>query len=101
MKIINQDPYCLVNVGYEYKRTTTKDEAGFHPVWNEMLFFLNYDTKMRLQVFDADLITDDLIGFSVIDISEVISKPGVTFKCIYQFIQFHYSQDIKNRKQVF
>jgi hypothetical protein len=48
-----------------------------------MLFFLNYDTKMRLQVFDADLITDDLIGFSVIDISEVISKPGVTFKCIY------------------
>lgn len=38
---------------------------------------------MRLQVFDADLITDDLIGSTVIDITEVISKPGVPFLCIY------------------
>ena len=48
-----------------------------------MVFFLNYDGNMRLQVFDKDLLTDDKVGEVTIDISSIYSKPGVPFKCRY------------------
>ena len=37
---------------------------------------------MRLQVFDQDLVIDDLIGYNILDISNIYTNPNVPFKCI-------------------
>lgn len=36
---------------------------------------------MRLQVFDADFVTDDLIGAAVLDISGIFAKPNTPCRC--------------------
>ena len=35
------DPYVIIFCGSHEKRTTTKNEAGQHPKWNEVCFYLS------------------------------------------------------------
>ena len=58
------DPYVKIVTRQQQFRTKTKDSAGKTPVWNETF---NIDVKyvgddITLQVYDADVGADDIIG---------------------------------------
>ena len=38
--LTKMDPYVIIFCGGHDERTTTKNEAGKHPKWNEVLFYL-------------------------------------------------------------
>ena len=73
------DPYVIIYYGTLEHRTTTIDNAGKNPEWtNEVFDFyvINIDDTIRLEVWDEDLATDDLVGESTIVLKELAIDDG-------------------------
>jgi len=76
------DPYAVVSVGSQKLRTTTIDNC-LDPVWDsdKFSFTLSDDRSLRVQVFDADLLTsDELLGEALVDVKTLAVGEWVLVK---------------------
>ena len=59
------------------QKTRTHQEGGKQPRWNDTLnFTITNPTGMNVQVWDEDMINDDLVGEGFVDLSGYLSNPG-------------------------
>eukprot|EP00298_Acanthocystis_sp_HF-20_P015701 c21231_g3_i2.p1 GENE.c21231_g3_i2~~c21231_g3_i2.p1 ORF type:complete len:411 (+),score=168.36 c21231_g3_i2:49-1233(+) len=79
------DPYVIVSVNskeegkdplkftWPYKETTTK------PIWNSARDFgsLSADDTLKIELWDKDLVADDLLGTSIIPVKSFLEKPNL------------------------
>ena len=73
------DPYVVLRLGMEERRTRYKDDAGGTlVVFNEVLSFSKrlQDNLLRIQVLDKDTHTDDLMGELDVDLTKNELPPG-------------------------
>lgn len=62
----NMDPYCKVSLGAQIKRSQVRNSAGKTPAWHQILAFSRtMEDSIRIEVWDKDLVTDDLVGTAV------------------------------------
>ena len=86
------DPYVVLRLGMEERRTRYKDDAGGTlVVFNEVLSFSKrlQDNLLRIQVFDKDTHTDDLMGERDVDLKKGIFDeitPGGQSEAPVQFV---------------
>ncbi|OLL25593.1 Ingression protein fic1 [Neolecta irregularis DAH-3] len=77
-KIGKQDPYCILRIAAEAKRTPTDKRGGQSPKWDHELRFEIMDTQdhksVKISVFNEDSKEPDLIGHTVIDLSSILKK---------------------------
>ena len=74
------DPYVIVKVGNQTRRTRTLDSAGKSPVWNEHFMFQisEYDNTFTLTVMDKDTFTaDDMVGTVSINLLQLKQRGGI------------------------
>jgi|LakMenEpi03Aug12_release.lakeMendotaPanAssembly.Ray.scaffolds.fasta_scaffold2896818_2 hypothetical protein len=58
-----KDPYTIVELGSEKRKTRTHQEGGKKPTWNDLFTFNNPKANMiKFTVMDEDMMTDDLVG---------------------------------------
>jgi len=107
--LTKNDPYCKVSLGgglkgllhgegtKQHYKTKTHGSGGANPVWNESHTFnlngLKSDTKLRVAVYDKDLIKDDSIGVAKIPLSELFANQSKG-KHYYQLVEKHHSRRI-------
>lgn len=108
--LTKQDPYCIISLGggglkgllhgggtKQRYRTKTHNRGGTTPHWNEThTFNLNgfkSDAKLRVAVYDKDLIKDDSIGVAKIPLSELFENQS-RGKHYYQLVEKHHSRRI-------
>lgn len=75
----DMDPYVIVKVGSQSRRTRTIDNGGKKPVWNENFVFQisEYDNTFSLTVMDKDTFTaDDLVGSATINLLQIKQRGG-------------------------
>jgi hypothetical protein len=83
------DPYVVLRLGMEERRTRYKDDAGGTlVVFNEVLSFSKrlQDNLLRIQVFDKDTHTDDLMGEREVDLNKHELTPGGQSEAPVQFV---------------
>ena len=80
-----QDPYCVLSLGKEQKKTKTKNEAGKRPVWNETFNFNGADNILKVKVMDEDTVTDDTVGEGSVDLAKFRNNPTEQ-QCILKLI---------------
>jgi hypothetical protein len=78
---MTQDPYLLVSVGGESKKTTTQNGAGKTPKWPDILTFFDKGNILKVQVKDDDVGADDHVGEGVFDIAGAYSNPNKPATC--------------------
>ena len=67
-----QSPYCIFRLGNEQHRTQVCHDGGKQPFWNDTIFFNSAtDCLLRVQVWDEDAVSDDLVGEGQLDIRQV------------------------------
>lgn len=69
-----QDPYCVVKVDRQSRRTKTHTDGGKNPVWEEVLEFKNVteDSVLKIEVYDENvLLRDVLIGSCRVPLKKV------------------------------
>jgi C2 domain len=82
----NMDPYVIVRVGSQNKRTRILDNAGKCPVWNEEFIFQisEYDNTFSVTVMDKDTFTaDDMVGSATINLLQVKQRGGTMREWLY------------------
>eukprot|EP01052_Picozoa_sp_SAG31_P014878 SAG31_NODE_939_length_10873_cov_5.403843_9_plen_354_part_00 len=69
------DPYCIVSVNGERRRTSTIDGGGANPVWGDpqdpgeaLHFELEQALAVEIACYDEDAGQDDLIGTALVDL---------------------------------
>lgn len=75
-----QDPYCKLSIGVFTKRGKTMPKGGRNPYFGEeeLLFWITEDlwvNKMRLELFDEDIGSDDLIGDASFSVLHFMAQP--------------------------
>ena len=66
-------------VGSERFKTKIHTKGGKSPVWNEtMNFTKTIDVLMVVEVFDEELIKDDVIGMTTVALRKYLNSPGTT-----------------------
>lgn len=75
-----QDPYCKLSIGSFSKRGKTVPKGGRNPYFGEeeLLFWITEDlwvNKMRLELFDEDIGSDDLIGDASFSVLHFMAQP--------------------------
>ena len=58
----NMDPYVVVMIGNEKRKTKTHKEGGKKPKWDGVLSFRTNSNYMTVTVYDQDTFTDDVVG---------------------------------------
>lgn len=77
----NMDPYVVIKIGHEKKKTSTHKEGGKKPKWNDVLIFRpSGGDDMEISVYDKDTFTDDLVGTGKVSISSFMN--GEEKKCM-------------------
>lgn len=72
-----------MTLGEEKQITSVCDEGGKNPEWRDILCFNGVkDALLKVEVWDKDLIIDDLVGKGTLDLSEVLSSKG-NYKSIF------------------
>ncbi|MFG2484993.1 C2 domain-containing protein [Streptomyces virginiae] len=74
------DCYALVSIrGQQRQKTKVVKDAGDHAVWNETFEFAASDSprELRLEVYDQDLLKDDLIGHTQVPLQSVFQQGSV------------------------
>lgn len=69
-----QDPYCVVKVDKQSRRTKTHTDGGKNPVWDEVMEFKNVteDSVLKIEVYDENvLLRDVLIGSCKVPLKKV------------------------------
>ncbi|KAG0234181.1 C2 domain-containing protein [Mortierella sp. GBAus27b] len=78
------DPYAQFTFALgkdaTFKRTSTKDEAGDRPEWNEVVILENFEplkhSILYAEVNDSDTGIDPPIGYTDIPLIQVVNAPG-------------------------
>ena len=73
----NQDPYLVINIGTEEKKSSVCDRGGKTPTWtDEMSFNLNgANEHIYVQCFDSDMIgKDDFIANCTLEINQLLTQ---------------------------
>lgn len=71
------DPYCVVKLGQQQRKTRVHDEGGKKPRWSDTLTFTRgSDTQLTIQVWDKDVVDDDLVGEGTVNLSGVYANPN-------------------------
>ena len=74
------DPYVIIKIGKEKFRSATHNNAGKTPKWKDVFEFTRTtETSMEVEVHDKDLISDDLVGSTKFDISNLCDGPSKMF----------------------
>lgn len=72
------DPYVVCVISNQRQRSKTHHEGGKHPKWNDtMIFQINGSLNMTVQVWDKDLINDDIIGEGYVNLNSYLCSPGI------------------------
>jgi Ca2+-dependent lipid-binding protein len=85
------DPYAQFTFALgkdaTFKRTSTKDEAGDRPEWNETVILDNFDpskhTILYAEVNDSDEGIDPPIGYTDIPLGQVVNADGKTLNAYF------------------
>lgn len=81
----NSDPFCEISLNKAANKITTKIiEDNLNPEWNLMNQKLDLalpepefiDLKLKCIVYDKDITSDDILGYSVLDLNPFINEPG-------------------------
>ena len=75
--VVSSDPYCVMTVGLQTRKSTVKG-SNLNPVYNEMFSFSwNGTDPLVVDVFDKDdLTSDDDMGTATIDLSPLLKERG-------------------------
>ena len=79
--IISSDPYCLLSVGLQTRKSSTK-QSNLNPKYNEHFSF-SWDgiDKLVVTVFDEDdLSKDDHMGVATVDLSPLLKAEGIVMR---------------------
>lgn len=70
------DPFCEIKFASKKYRTKTKSEGGKKPKWNQGfdLFMSNPNEEIEITVYDEDMMTNDLVGFTKVPIGSLIDR---------------------------
>ena len=74
-----QDPYLIVKIGAQKRRTKTHQNGGKNPTWSEALVFDLNGTEQMVDIdcFDEDFFTsDDFIANCTFTIQELVQRPS-------------------------
>eukprot|EP00347_Sterkiella_histriomuscorum_P000269 403376529 len=57
------DPYVVIKIGNQEKKSLVHNEGGKHPRWNETFMFdITNETCLNITVMDKDMVNDDIVG---------------------------------------
>ena len=73
------DPFVTIETKAQKLKTKTADGAGKEPKWNET-FDIDVRTsgeELKLQVFDEDITTSDLVGETTIKLAALCVSSGI------------------------
>ena len=86
MNVMIKDPYCILTLGNQCNKTQTKDEDGVAPMWGDILNFQpasQDDNLLKIEVWDANIFSDTLIGEGYLDIQSYLDTDVKTALCKY------------------
>lgn len=69
-----QDPYAVIEVGSQKKKTKTHKEGGKKPKWNEILTFKVQNNVMKITVMDQDPTSDDVVASATVDLEKYLKS---------------------------
>ena len=69
-------------LGQEEQRTMTCNGGGKSPQWTDTLQFQSTDSMLRIEVWDKDTFSDDLIGQGTVNMNQCYSNPNRTENCM-------------------
>ena len=73
------DPYVVCVINGQRQKSRVHQEGGKQPRWNDTLIFnISNFSGMNVQVWDEDMVVDDLIGEGYVDMSAYMSNPGIS-----------------------
>lgn len=72
------DPYCIITIGSEKQRTRTCSGGGKSPQWTDTFQFNSTDQMLRVQVWDDDTFSDDMIGEGTVNLAQCYQNPNRT-----------------------
>jgi len=70
------DPYVVLKFGRAEKYRTRVQKKTLNPLWNEECFFpaqIHTAIPLEIEVWDKDLISNDLLGRTELDVSRILS----------------------------
>ena len=68
-----------VTIGTQSQKTKTHRSAGKTPRWEETLRFkVSNEEELKLEVYDEDLITHDLVGETTYFLDEIKAKKKIS-----------------------
>jgi Ca2+-dependent lipid-binding protein len=77
-----------VKLGQQVKKTRVHEEGGKKPRWSDTLTFnRSSDNQLVVQVWDKDVVDDDLVGEGNINLSSVYNNPNVPKNCTVDLTQ--------------
>jgi thiol:disulfide interchange protein len=66
------DPYVKLQMGSQTFKTKTHKNAGKKPSWFDVCEFIRTDEEvLNVQVYDEDIISDDLVGSGVLELKDI------------------------------
>ena len=76
-----KDPYCVIHVRNEHHSTKPHNEGGKNPHWNETFQFNERSDLLRVIIKDKDIITSDVVGEGLFNISRAYTHPNQVETC--------------------
>lgn len=98
--LVSSDPYCVMKVGLQTRKSTVK-YSSLNPVYNEKFSF-SWDgiEPLVIDLFDKDdLSKDDDMGTATVDLSPLIKLKGAELKQWYPI--FNRKHPDKNQGEIF
>lgn len=74
------DPYAVLKYGELTYKSHVHENAGKHPKWQDCVYefpIKQLESEVTLNVFDKDLLKDDLVGGTTILVENLTFKGGV------------------------
>lgn len=86
------DPFVEIEFNGRKQRTKTIDKGGKRPVWDEAFDFQleTISGQIKLSCFDEDLISNDRVGDTTLDIPSVCTEEVLVGGRICQWIPIFY-----------
>lgn len=70
------DPFVTFEYAKKKYRTTVKDDAGQHPIWNERIYIVvkSLEDTVKVTCFDEDMLTDEEVGKNVYKVKTLLTN---------------------------
>lgn len=76
-----KDPYVILTLGAEIKKTSVAKGQGKNPAWKEVLTFGQSGNLLKITVKDEDIASDDFVGEGTFDIQGAYTHPNSPRTC--------------------